>query len=357
MTEQSKKIFSEYIEKKSDYEKLGSMVSELLKKLLNDSENDSFEIGFRVKTEESLTGKLERKGDKYKCLKDITDILGARIITLFSDSVDRVGKIIEENFVIDWENSVDKRKNLKASEFGYLSVHYICSLPDNKGYPKELCGIRFEIQVRSALQHIWSEINHDIGYKSIFSLPRSCMRSFSKLASLMEIADEMACNLRDDINSYIQEVHEKIAENHADDIEIDSISLKEYVKTNNHMKNFFQNITAECGIEVSFAKFDTLIFLHQLEWLGFTTLGDIQKMFERCNKIAMKYVHYTFDPLDLDIISSSAGLRFMFNAELIVRNETRERIEDFYSISIPEKEVCKRLADDLLIFKEKMAEL
>lgn len=58
------------------------------------------------------------------------------------------------------------------------------------------------------MQHIWSEINHDIGYKSDFTLPTSCMRSFSRLASLMEIAYEMACNLRNEISDYLKSVTE-----------------------------------------------------------------------------------------------------------------------------------------------------
>ena len=191
MTEKNNDIVDEYIQKKADYEKLGEIAGSILSEHIRETGIEHTQIEHRLKTVESLEAKLYRKGKKYCRLQDITDVLGLRIITLYSDNVDKLSKTVEENFNIDKDNSIDKRKSLSVSEFGYLSMHYICSLPENKGYPEELCGIKFEIQIRSSLQHIWSEMNHDIGYKSTFALPRACMRSFSKLASLMEIADEI----------------------------------------------------------------------------------------------------------------------------------------------------------------------
>lgn len=105
------------------YVTLGEVVHEQLRKLLKDAGITVLGIEHRVKTEDSLAGKLARNGDYYQKLSDLMDLLGARIICYFSDEVDAIGKLVESAFQIDWENSSDKRALIKADSFGYLSLH------------------------------------------------------------------------------------------------------------------------------------------------------------------------------------------------------------------------------------------
>lgn len=89
-------------------EAYGPNLCALLVALLESAQIKVHSVSYRVKTQDSLRRKLEIKSHKYSSIRDITDLLGIRIITYFRDDVDKVAKVVEREFAIDYENSVDK---------------------------------------------------------------------------------------------------------------------------------------------------------------------------------------------------------------------------------------------------------
>ncbi len=342
-----KMIMEEYKEKRSDFIELGDVVHSILKEITSKRENMYIlAIEHRIKTEKSLAGKLELKGEKYSSLEDITDILGCRIICFFSDDIDVIAKEIEQKFDVDWDNSIDKRASIAAEAFGYLSLHYICSLPFGKGYPDNICGKKFEIQIRTTLQHTWAVINHDLGYKSEFGVPRSVKRGFSQVAGLLEIADEKFVGLRDAIFAYSDDVRAKIADNDVESISIDAVSLYEYMKHNKMMNEFYKELVSLCeNCEISIISSN--IYLEQLKFLSKNTLGDLSRMLERNRELAIKMAKQLFKTTDLDILSSNAALRFLCRAELINAGYSEEQMKEFmkltYGDDIKSERQTKRL--------------
>ena len=102
--------------------------------------------------------------------------------------------IAKRVFDIDWKESVDKRKLHQLDSFGYNSLHYICRLKTG--------GPRFELQMRTALQHVWSTIEHDTGYKGVVKIPPEYKRQFSRLAGMMELIDDEFSRLRTVLTDY-----------------------------------------------------------------------------------------------------------------------------------------------------------
>ena len=339
-------ILYEYRRQRQDFVKLGDIVSSLLKEKLAEEKIDTLAVEHRVKQEASLAGKLERKSDKYRSLEDLTDILGARVVCFFGDDVDRIGKMIEELFVVDWENSVDKRALIKANSFGYLSLHYICSLRDEQGYPAELCGKKFEIQVRTTLQHTWASIEHDMGYKSEFGIPRIAVRQFARIAGLLELADDEFVRVRDTVNAYTDDIRQKIANDDADDVLIDSVSLQEYVLHNKRMRIFIGELAAIGGSEIS--EISPENYIEQLRWLGKKNLGDMELLLVENHDLALALAREALENTDLDILSSSVGLRFLCRAELLSKKYSEEQITEFLMLSVGDKTRAQRMAKNLL---------
>ncbi|MEG2394813.1 MAG: hypothetical protein RSC36_07260 [Ruthenibacterium sp.] len=346
MNLKNKSILDEYRVAKNDFIMLGDVISNMLHNIVKQSGIKVLSIEHRVKEQDSLAGKLELKGEKYSSLSDITDILGTRIVCFFADDVDRIAHFIESNFEIDRENSVDKREQLDPNTFGYLSLHYICSLPFDSQYPDEICGKRFEIQIRSSLQHIWSAITHDMGYKSEFDVPRQIVRDYSRLAGLLELADERFVYIRDYMRHYTADVKQKIAENQGDELKIDIVTLREYMDRNINMQKLLAELAGICGAEINFI--DPEMYIAQLAWLGKRTLGDLHRMLESNCDDALQLAKRALEGSGLDILSSTVGLRFLCQAELLQAGYSEERISEFLMLSGGNKERAQSGAKALL---------
>ncbi|MDO6545533.1 GTP pyrophosphokinase [Photobacterium sanguinicancri] len=228
-----KDIIGEFDEKEGVFLSLESMTKSLLEALISSEKLQIHSITSRTKQRESLLGKIKRPNKSYDRLLDITDIVGFRITTYFSEDVDVIARIIEKEFSIDPDNSIDKRKALEPDRFGYMSLHLVCEhknarlkLPEYKQYK----SIKFEVQIRSILQHAWAEIEHDIGYKSTNEVPDLLKRRFSRLAGLLELADEEFQSIKDGIKNYRSSLPEQLG-SAPDDVTLDLESLTYFVNT------------------------------------------------------------------------------------------------------------------------------
>ena len=341
-----KLILEDYRKQKEHFVTLGNVVHDMLSNIAKDLGLTVLAVEHRVKEERSLAGKLERKGDLYNTFEDVTDILGCRVICFLTDEVDKVGKKIEENFVVDWENSSNKKDLLKENAFGYLSLHYICSLPFGDKWPDEICGKKFEIQIRTILQHAWSAIQHDIGYKSDFGVPREINRQFARLAGLLELADDEFVRVRDSMFDYTEDIRNRITTDDADNVVINMISLNEYVLRNKNMQKLIKEIAEIAGAEIT--NIDPESYIPQLAYLGIKKLGDIEVMIKENYDLAIKLANKALAVANLDIVSSSVALRFLCRAELLNKKYDFDKIVEFLKISLRDQDKAERQAKLLL---------
>lgn len=302
-------ILDEYRKKQPVFEKLRSIVTERLQQSLDENNIIVAGVDSRIKTEESLTGKLELKGYKYHSLDDITDILGLRVITFFSDDVDVIAAIAEKLFEIDWDNTVDKRKMLEIDRFGYMSLHYICRLPkslyDDPAMP-ELNKIRFEIQMRSTLQHVWASIQHDMGYKTDVEIPREYQRSMTRLAGILELADEQFSQIRKDITEYRRKVQSLVASGNFDEVPFNGDTFRSFIA----LDPFRRLVEKMANINHAEVYDDSLMpYFNVLLMLKMETIGDVVRMRNEYSDSAYQLALVQLAGTGLDILASSVALQ------------------------------------------------
>ena len=289
-------ILNEYREHLPEFEKAAVEIRDILKKVFDQAGLVVASIEYRVKTEKSLAGKLELKGAKYASLADITDIVGVRVITFYSDDVDKVASAVDRLFDVDWKNSVDKRKLHEIDSFGYMSLHYICSIT---GF-----SYRFEVQMRTVLQHAWANMNHDTGYKSGVEIPRAFLRNLNRLAGMLELADEQFSYIRNSLTDYRRRVQALVASGNLKEVPLDGDTFRSFLALH-PFDSLNMRIAAVNQAEIQ--EVNLMNYLSVFKFMGCKTLGDISEMIKENSEAAYQIACYQIGLTDLDIISSSLG--------------------------------------------------
>lgn len=290
-------ILIEYDKLKPTYESYSRAMMSLISSLLLSHGINIHSISVRVKERRSLELKVDSKGG-YEKISDITDVVGLRIISHYADEVDLIANVIEQEFFIDKENSIDKRESLGTDRFGYLSLHYIVTIDEARSKLteyKEFKDIKFEIQVRSILQHTWAEIEHDIGYKSEAGIPAHMKRKFSRLAGLLEIADSEFINIRDSLKQYEIEAKTSI-DSGVKELLIDQVTLVEYLKNSNSINELVLRAKNEANFIFSDrtgSDFDKIFI--GLSFFKINTISELDILVRENSDLILKRCHYTVE--------------------------------------------------------------
>ena len=348
MSPHSEVLLSMFHELRPQLEQLSDYIYAMISGTLKEQGIELNAIEHRVKTEESLAGKLTKKGDKYHSLENITDLVGIRIVTFYTDDVDKVAAIVKKLFDVDWQNSVDKRKLHELTSFGYSSLHYICRLKEEQQATAGLSAIAnypFEIQMRTALQHAWSAIEHDIGYKGAVKLPPEFRRQFSRLAGMLELADDEFSRLRTTMTEYRRQVETLVKSGRLCDVPLSTDSFRSYLELH-PFERLNQRIAAVNQAEIYPASL--MIFLPLLESFGFETLEDVQQFIDDNSDDAYQLALSQLAVTDIDILSESVGLLNLCLVYVLKNNGGRDGLRNVYDTINGKDRSNEVLADAVL---------
>lgn len=162
----------------------------------------------RIKAREECINKFQRKylprlaqaGTRYEIRNYIGDLIGVRVICLYTPDIMEIARLLEEEFdVLDFTDKT-REVEITADTFRYKGLHLDMALSARrKSLPAyaRYAAVRFEVQVRTAIQDAWSTLDHAIKYKK--QVPHELSRRINALAALFEIADREFLAIRDQI--------------------------------------------------------------------------------------------------------------------------------------------------------------
>lgn len=201
-----------------EHEACAQRIATLLTAWLDAEGINYLAISARAKSVESFRAKAARAADdgtspRYSDpLTEITDLIGARVITYLPESVDRTCDILRNEF--DVHEAVDKGERTKQrGGFGYASRHFLVRLDAGRAGSLEYKSLKdkvFEIQVRTAAQHAWAEFEHDVRYK--VSIPETRRAEFDRRFTLAAALVELADNEFAEIDRLYREVTQRVAD-------------------------------------------------------------------------------------------------------------------------------------------------
>ena len=217
------KIEEEFTSQRPVYEAFTENAYELLAKLIENVRIEVASIEKRTKSLESLRGKIERgdKAGKYNSLQDITDLSGIRVISFLKEDCKKITALLRNAFVVDLDNSIDKEDEIDPDRFGYQSIHLILAYSNDRlSLPefKRFAGLKFEVQVKTILQHTWSAIDWNLRYKRRSAAPRKLRRRLFRISALLDAADDEL--------SYVYEQVSNIKSYYASAIDREDLSLE-----------------------------------------------------------------------------------------------------------------------------------
>lgn len=338
-------LVDEYDAKRKDFVRLKDIVLDAIRKVLRDSGVAVTAVGGRVKDRDSLIGKLVRKGHKYNSLSDITDIVGVRIITLFGDDVDKVATFMSRLFCADWKESIDKRTVHELTSFGYNSLHYVVSLPGamcGDDFPESMRGVRFEIQMRSTLQHAWAEMEHDVGYKSKVCAPPEYQRMMGRLAGMLELCDEEFSRIRISVAEYRRRMESLIDKGQLSEVRLDDDTFSKYVE----MKPFDKLTRRIASINQGEIKEMSLMpFLPLLLEIGLVTLQDVETFVKDNEDDAYQLAMRQLADADIDIVSSTVALQNLVVVHVLKSGSGVDGLTHVYDVLNGESVHNRQLAE------------
>ena len=197
-------VFHEFIE----LEHLYTSAAELVKTQLSiyDSEfnlkfkrNPIHSIESRIKSPQSIVGKLQKKGlelSAKSAQQNLMDIAGIRVVCYYIDDIYAISELLSMQREYKIIKIKDYIKNPKPS--GYRSLHVIMMVPVYLATQKK--EVPVEIQIRTIAMDFWASLEHQLHYKTKSVVSETLKKELQNCAEIIAETDLRMQDIYDQIN-------------------------------------------------------------------------------------------------------------------------------------------------------------
>lgn len=165
----------------------------------------------RLKDDQKLIEKaFFRKKPYTDPYADITDKVGTRFVVLLGSEVAKVEAALTSHH--DWTFSKDRDYESEQSknplQFDYAAVHYVVRNKQalTSGGIEIPAETPCEVQIKTLLQHAYSELTHDTIYKPQIEATPGMRRSAAKAMALLEATNDYFEKVADDVANILATV-------------------------------------------------------------------------------------------------------------------------------------------------------
>lgn len=344
--EDVEKVLEEFESRKGKLESFCAKAKSLIEGSLEDAGIKYRSVQWRVKSKKKLRKKYLDPEKNYKKLDDITNLAGLRVITYYEDEVDAVANVINREFEVDPDRSIDKRIT-EPDRFSYRAINYVCrhlkKRLDDVEYKKYI-GVWCEIQITSILQHAWSEIEHE-WYDLKDAYPDKIKRRLSRLVALFELAESEFLALKMERSNYQKSIDIQVAVE-LPDVPLDPVSMRSLLTLDTVVAEFDREVGKVLGASIAPILSEKVVALisKSANLAGLSTVNEVRVHLRRYRDALLDYVvqiqadplaRISFSPSTLTIRGISVDLLSNMLLGGLSEDKVRDAMKKIFGQSVP----------------------
>ena len=199
--------------------------------------------------------------------------------------------------------------------------------------------------MRTALQHVWSTIEHDTGYKGDVKVPDVYLRQFNRLAGMAELMDDEFSRLRTVLTEYRRQTLALVKSGKLDDVSLSRDTFRSYLELH-PFDRLNKRIAAVNQAEIW--PVSVMSYLPVLESFGMETLGQVQRFIDENSEDAHQLALSQLAITDLDILSSNTALQYLCLVYVLKHDGGRDGLKSLYVLINGENDANGIVADMMM---------